>query len=206
MNKDKTIRIIYFSIVIVLAIIICVLYSDKKMFENRYNSEFYNNFKFTFLIDQPTFYECLETVDKAVKLQELSKEDIYFSYHSSNEINSSVAELKEFYADCYGYNKKNYYSNRNLKTIDQYIFAFGLREGSFYENSKGTFILNEDKANEYKQSMVNFIELVDIVEKFKTENQNYFAKLDKNGGKNFIKDGVWLELYNELNDYINGIR
>jgi hypothetical protein len=54
--------------------------------------------------------------------------------------------------------------------------------------------------------MVNFIELVDIVEKFKTENQNYFAKLDKNGGKNFIKDGVWLELYNELNDYINGIR
>jgi prolipoprotein diacylglyceryltransferase len=44
MNKDKTIRIIYFSLVIVLAIIICVLYSDKKMFENRYNSEFYNNF------------------------------------------------------------------------------------------------------------------------------------------------------------------
>ena len=191
---------VFLVVIILLVVVVVLLFNQKNKFENRYNEEFYFEFNSIFFRDNSAINTYINILDKGINSKELTREEVYSSFNLGIEIYDYLRDLKNFDNDFYGHEEINLdFNNYNF---EDFIFSYRLEYSQIYETANNTYLLKEKEMNKIKDNVNNYWGIIDLIERFKVRNKDYLKKMDSNKGKNFVKDGVWIELYNDLNKYI----
>jgi hypothetical protein len=205
--KEKNKKTILVTILILYALIYTIyslsVIHHKNKFEVSYNIEYYSDFLYSFLQKDSSTDRYVDTLDKVVFTQPLGMNDIEPVMHFGGRINYVQNSLCNFYREHY---KKDERIN-NLYYLSSFFSDTWLYESYFKKTNSGQYVMNTKGLNELNNYYIGLkAEAVSkILSEFKSRHKEYFDDLYSERGKSFVRDGVWIELFYNINEKLKEI-
>lgn len=164
----------------------------KARFEVNYDEEFYQGFLWRFINEPNSTLEYLSKIEKVSEAQSLSKEEMdEVTMRSLGEV--YINELENFY---------NSYYNRKGQVDDignVYSFSVNsfLYETHFEKSADDRYTLGKGRIDQYDNYYIGpkAIAIKKVIKEFVSTHKEYFDEISMKKNKHFIRDGVWRELF-----------
>lgn len=204
-GKNRKTILIY---LLILCILIYTIYSlsviqHKNRFEDSYNKEFYSNFLVNFLQNDSSLDMYINTLNKAIASHPMTINDIEPMMQLGGNIDYSQNALCNFYM-------KHYKKDKSLTSL-YYLHGFFsngyLNESYFEKTDTGEYVIKDNRLKELSNYyMSQKVETVSkVLSEFKSGHKDYLDELYSSGGKDFVKDGIWIKLLYNINEALKGI-
>lgn len=203
-NRVKINKILIYIFSVIVVVIIVVLVGNQvqsKKVENYLNEQSYYDFRDSFLSGNK---QISKSSIHALKQGYITSYSAATNKGAARRIESTITRMVNTHRVLYS----------NEKVVINRYQSF-IMDNVYNENLKLLYRTTDEDKNriEFDDSIISYFERIDFEEKlefiaktiedFELEYQKHLQKYEKKKGEDFLKDGIWIHLFNELNQIYN---